>query len=245
MHGIRKLLLVGAASALVLTSLALPAAASDTRGTLAVVNGWAGQKFDVCFGRKEKRTALPYGAAYEQDVIGTGKKVLRFYKVDRRKTCAGTLIAKQRLQVTPGSDWTVVVTRRAPRVLVFDNTDPFLGEIPPRGPALPDSAYAIRHAAEFGAFLKGSVWSVVEDQYLSPLPSLIPLWSKGDERTESAAPAGVFIGVAAGVSGQSEPVAERIARFRPGVRYEYVLVGTRPGNARMALIRRGVSAVSP
>jgi hypothetical protein len=245
MHGIRKLLLGGAASALVLTSLALPAAASDTRGTLAVVNGWAGQKIDVCIGRKEKRTALPYGATYEQDVIGTGKKVLRFYKVNRRKTCAGTLIAKRRLQVTPGSDWTVVVTRRAPRVLVFDNTDPFLGEIPPRGPALPDSAYAIRHAAEFGASLKGSVWSIVDEQYLSPVPSLIPLWHKGDERTESAAPAGVFIGVAAGVSGQSEPVAQRIARFRPGVRYEYVLVGTKPGNARMALIRRGISAVSP
>ena len=245
MHGIRKLLLGGAASALVLTSVAMPAAASDTRGTLAIVNGVAGQKIDVCVGRKEKRTALPYGTSYEQDVIGTGKKVLRFYKVNRRKTCAGTLIAKRRLQVTAGSDWTLVVTRRAPRVLVFDNTDPFLGEIPPRGPALPDSAYAIRHAAEFGAYLKGSVWSVVDEQYLSPFPSLIPLWSKGDERTESAAPAGVFIGVAAGVSGQSEPVAQRIARFRPGVRYEYVLVGTRPGNARMALVKRGVSAVSP
>ena len=67
MRNLKKLMLGSAAATLAITALTAPAAAADTTGTLAIVNGVPGTKVDVCIGGKELRSKLSYGGVYRKN----------------------------------------------------------------------------------------------------------------------------------------------------------------------------------
>ena len=67
-----------------LPSLAMPAAAADTKGTLAIVNGIPGKKVDVCLNGNEIKCSLALRRPVFQNVVGTGNKNLKFYERDPR-----------------------------------------------------------------------------------------------------------------------------------------------------------------
>jgi hypothetical protein len=243
MRGLSKVLLTTASAALALTALGAPVAAADDTGTLAVVQGHPGVKVDICIGNKEQRSGKAYGSKYEKDVIGTGTRLLRFFKYDPNKTCGGTLIAKKKLNITPGWDKTVVLTKKAPRIVMFDNTTPFLGEIPPRGaPYAGLSLFAWRHAAEFPANFLYTSWTPNPEAPIAPVAN--PVWSKGDE-IYTGVSSDYFWRVRVTKPEKTDTVAQRTVLMKESRRYEWVLVGTYPGNARFVLLNRGVSQPSP
>ena len=243
MHGLRKLMLGSAAAALALTALGAPAAAADTAGTLAIVNGVPGQRIDICIGSKEQRSGVPYGSYYRKDVIGTGPKVLRFYKQNNAKTCGGTKLGQKTLDIGAGDDFTVVLTKKSPKIVVFDNASPFhLGEIPPRGVDLTYPWVSWANAAEFDTNLFYTWWS--PNPTFPVTPNANPLFEKGDR----------FVGIPgaehiyrlwATMPEKSAEIAARGFRSKDSRRYEAILVGTVRANAKFVLINRGISAVSP
>ena len=117
MSRIRKLLIMsGATAALSVATLgAIPAAAADTQGTLAIVNGVPGRRLDVCVNGNEIKSGLRYGKAVFRNVISTGEKILKFYDPDPR-TCKGHLRAEHDgFTLAAGDDFTVVVTKNGPK----------------------------------------------------------------------------------------------------------------------------------
>jgi len=244
MRGLNKVLLGTATAALALTALGAPVAAADDTGTLAIVQGHPGIKVDICIGNKEQRSGKAYGSKYEKDVIGTGSKLLRFFKYNPNKTCGGTLIAKKTLNITPGWDKTVVLTKFNPKIVMFGNASPFyMGEIPPRGaPFGPGSYFAWRHAAEFPANFLYTVWNPNPEIPVGPVAN--PVWSKGEEVYSASGTDSVWR-VRATKPEQAATVAQRTVLFKANRRYEWILIGSNAGNARFVLLNRGISQASP
>ena len=152
MSRIRKLLIMsGATAALSVATLgAIPTAAADTQGTLAIVNGVPGRRLDVCVNGTEIKSRLRYGKAVFRNVISTGEKVLKLYDPDPR-TCKGHLRAEHDgFALAAGDDYTVVVTKNGPnRVVLFDNAG--RGEIPPAGAPMATGWVLFRNASEIVA----------------------------------------------------------------------------------------------
>ena len=125
--GTRRSFIGAALGALLIASLTFPASGADLKGTLAFVNGISGKRVDVCLNGREIKSGLAYGRAIFKNVIGTGAKNLKFYERDPR-TCRGKVLAKDSFAIGSGEDVTIVATRKAPKVLRFDNAG--LGEDP-------------------------------------------------------------------------------------------------------------------
>ena len=246
MRGLRKVLLTGAATALAITALgAAPASAADTTGTIAFVNGHPGVSLDVCIGSKEQRSGLPYGAYFHKKVIGTGPKLVRFFKRNDARTCGGTLVAKKWVNIGQGWDKTLVVTKRSPKLLVFDNNGSFfLGEIPPSGPLLGSAWHAQRSAADFDVDMQMKYYDIAGD--IQIFPSAVGTWTKGDERLNTANVSSGFIwSIQPFMPGTTTPIISKYKLYQPSRRYEWILVGTKKGNAKMVVINRGASQPSP
>lgn len=243
MYGIRKLIVSVGVAALAITALGAPAAAADTTGTLAIVNGHPGQRVDICIGKKEQRSGVPYGSYYRKDVIATGKRVVSFYKRNDRRTCGGTKLGAKTLDIQPGDDVTIVLTKGSPKVVVFDNTSPsFLGEIPPRGAPYPGIAIlSWASAANFDSNLLYTYWS--PNSEFPAAPAVNAIWSKGD-RYLASFPPDYFLRLRATLPEAAETVAQRTVYLKASRRYEWILVGSNPANARFVLINRGVSGPS-
>ena len=123
----RRSLIGAALGALLFATLTFPTSAADLKGTLAFVNGIPGKRVDVCLNGREIKSGLAYGKGIFKNVIGTGDKNLKFYERDQR-ACRGTVLAKDSFAIGSGEDLTIVATRKAPKVLRFDNAE--LGEDP-------------------------------------------------------------------------------------------------------------------
>lgn len=240
MHRLRRLVLVTAATALVATALAVPASAADTTGTLAIVNGRPGAKVDICIAGKEQASAVPYGGVYRKGVIGTGIKVLKFYKADRR-TCRGTLFGSYTLNIAAGTDLTVVLTRIAPKVVIFDNAN--MGEIPPRGTEYINAYFGFRHAAEMPANWIHSYYAKDGDFPWTPTANAV--WTKGDAYQGPFVTGAFFIQTAIEPEDPTAVLGKAFVYTQPSRRYEFVLVGTNALNAKMVKIDRGISNPSP
>jgi hypothetical protein len=236
-------MLGSAAAALAITALAAPAAAADTTGTLAIVNGIPGAKVDVCIGGKELRSKLSYGGVYRKNVISVGSKRLKFYKKDPR-TCRGQLLGSKLINVSAGTDLTIVVTRKAPKVVVFDNASPlYMGEVPPRGAPYPATAFiSWASAADFDTNFIYTLYSATVGP--SPwAPAANPVWSKGDRYTEGIEP--IYIAkLMATMPDDPAAVSVRSRELEASRRHEWVLVGTNKSNAKFVLVDRGVSQPS-
>ena len=201
----------------------------------------------VALNGKEQRSGKAYGSKYEKDVIGTGSKLLRFFKYNPDKTCGGTLIAKKKLNITPGWDKTVVLTRFAPKMVLFDNadTDPayeWLGEIPPRGPDWPCAAIAWRNGSDMRVEFYYERRQSTQRDNVGPAG-----WRKADNLSWNDSDANDYWRLAASFDGrpESEKSAEKTRSAKAGRRHERIPLGTDPSNARFVIIIRGISAASP
>jgi hypothetical protein len=239
MAKLRTLVFAGAAVALTAASLAMPAAAADTKGTLALVNGIPGKKVDVCLNGKEIKSGLGYGKAVLKSVVPTGDKKLKFYARDPR-TCRGTVLAKRSFPLAGGQDLTIVATKGAPKVVSFSNAG--WGEIPPLGAPSPFAYSPFRSAAGFGVNLKWVSWSASPELPLDP--AVDPVFLKGDEHVIWGG-GGYLAEIRATLPEGTSAIATRRADIVESRRYEFILLGSKPGNARFVLISRPVSLPSP
>jgi hypothetical protein len=233
---VKTFLIGGLATASLIAALAAPTAAAKTTSTLAIVNGVPGQKVDVCLDGKEIRSGLAYGSKVAKPLVVTGAKTIRFYRPDPRR-CRGTLIARRQFSLPPAADLTIVVTKNAPRIVVFDNAG--LGEIPPLGAPTPFAPFAFRHAADIAANLGYHWWDPPgTDTPLSPSA----VFTKGQGYRAEFPTTYLFRARALVVGGVIvAPIIQTVASHR----YEWIFVGTTYANARWVFMDRLVSQPSP
>lgn len=244
MHGLRKLMLGSAAAALAVTALGAPAAAADDTGTLAIVQGRPGVKVDICIGNKEQKSGAGYGSVLRKDVVGTGPKLIRFFKKNDARNCGGTKIGSKSVDIAAGDDLTIVLTAKAPKVVMFDNTSPSdLGEIPPRGGPLGYSWVSWASAADFDTNFFYDFWNL-EGTDIPVSPAANPVFEKGSRFTGTPTDSVVFR-LWATLPENPGVVAGKRFFTKDERRYEAILVGTRKANAKFVFINRGISAPSP
>ena len=245
MRSIRTLFLSSVIAALTVSALAVPTAAAD-KGKMTVVNGMPNTRIDVCIGStNELRSGLKYGKVFKKQLIGSKK--LRF-RVASPGTCKGKVLAGKTVDFAAGSDQTIVVTKKAPKVLVFDNAG--LGT---QAAADPDGAIALRHTADLynnEIYMRWSVWNdpFIKDWPFPPTPGATETpFDKGDEFTNplyvdddvvmlvKATRADPTVVVA------QAPVLEQL-KLR---RYEFILVGTAASNAKIVTVISALTAAPP
>ena len=239
----RLRLIVGCALAMVeLAAVAAPLAAADTKGTLAIVNGIPGTKVDVCLNGAEIKSNLAYGGAVLKNVVGTGSKNLKFYARDPR-TCRGTRLVRTVFPLAAGDDLTIVVTKKAPRIVTFDNRSPvFLGEIPPQG-AASDTYLAWRNASEMPVNFRYRVWNPAPIE-IPVVPGADAIFGKGQQFRNAVMP-GQMVRLRARRPEALETLATATGEFLGSHRLDWILVGSKPGNARFVTLDRIVSLPSP
>jgi hypothetical protein len=191
-----------------------------------------GRVVDICIGAREIRSGLRYGGKFTR-ALPAGHKRLRVFARDRR-TCRGTKLAQKQLDLSSSSDLTVVVTKKSPKVVVFDNAG--LGPIPA---ALVTVAIAMRNASDIAPvtlkFISGAPFPVE--------PNADVAWAKGDEYTNAGGVnEHVVLTIVATKTGSPDPIASPVSWvYRSGNRYEANLLGTSPGNARFVNLVRAVA----
>jgi hypothetical protein len=236
MQKMRHLIIVAAVLAMALTTIGAPVSAAG-KGTIAVVNGSPGQRIDVCFGRKEIRSGLKYGQKVVRR-MGAGSKVLRIYKANRR-VCRGRLLARESFPFPARSDHTIVISRFGPRIQHFDNKD--FG-----GPAAPGPASVLfwRNASDIAG-----VSLDLDADFPAPLPfapAVDPVWAKGNQKLlGNADPSLIVITTVFSIADTATILGEADARLvKLLFRYEWILIGTNPFNARLLVIKRPIPAFS-
>ncbi len=240
MHRFRTLLATSLVAALAIGALAAPGAAA-TKGKMALVNGAPGLKIDVCVGTNEIRSNLPYGGVYKKKLIGVKK--LRFRKASPGR-CKGALLAAKSVRFPSGSDKTIVVTRKLPKVLVFDNAN--LGI----QPAEPDAALAVRHAADLSSnsvFFEYRLWQDVGGGPLPPTISASPAASaphqKGDQYAAGFTSTALrFQALALREDGSTVIRESGVFTVDPLRRYEIYLVGTSGLNSKMVRVTSALAS---
>jgi hypothetical protein len=233
---------IGAAAAIwLVVASAVATMAQDSKGTLAIVNGTPGKRVDVCLDGREIGSGLRYGRVVLRDAATVGSTSVRFLVPDPRR-CRGDLVAQATFTLDPGEDLTVVLTRKAPRVVVWDNVG--LGTIPPLGVPWEDPDIglgAYRSAADLAVNLRVRVWTPGGDTPVEGFPTAAQLWTKGYELKDLYA-ADEIHRLRATLPGGSASIADagRVL-IQASHRYEWILVGTKPGNARFVLLDRVTS----
>jgi hypothetical protein len=229
----------GAIVALAVTALSAPVGAADTKGTLAIINGIPGKIVDVCLNGDEIKSGLAYGRAVLKNVVNTGNKNLKFYERDPRR-CRGNLLAQKSFPIVAAGDWTIVATKQAPKVVMFDNTG--LGEIPPVGAPFPFPIYVWRSAADVTTNFRLKYWLLGGDVPVGPVAN--PLWVKGDSYASIGA-IGYIFELRATLPEDTDVLARARMEFTQNHRYEWVLVGSNPQNLRYVVLDRAISQPSP
>jgi hypothetical protein len=209
--------------ALLGVTLSVPAAGAGT-GRILFVQGRPDVTVDICVGNVEIASRLAYGDSRARR-LSAGTKVIRFAKA-APGACTGTSLATRRRPVTAGSDTTVVLTRFAPRVVVYPQT--------PGVPGSPVGQFVLRHAADIGR----AGFRYTSDQSIPwyPEPAVDAPFRKGDWGVGTAvADLRMFWWAhrppeQAVIAGPVELVVEA------SVRHELVLVGTTLGNLELIRI---------
>ncbi len=243
MRSIRALIATSVVAALAITAMAAPASAASM-GRMAVINGIPGTKIDICIGSsKEIRSGLKYGGVYKKRL--TGIKKLRFRKASPG-TCKGKILAGRTIGFPGGSDKTVVVTSKAPKVLVFNNAG--LGTLS----AIPDGAMAIRHAADLTwntVHFSRALWKVEREIPVGP--------STAEDDPDAFEKGDQFLGEtyisdtlqmqvrASRMGGSPVLAASPVFEVKPLRRYEFVFVGTKATNVKLVRVISNLSSAPP
>jgi hypothetical protein len=211
--------------ALAVGTLAAPAVA-QLDPVLALVNGSPGRSVDVCTGNNEVRSGLRYGA-FTVRTVGLGSRTIRFRAASPGR-CKGTTLAQTTLILVADDDRTVVATRRAPKVVVFDNR-PF--------PATTNGRATFRYAGDLGDINVAPVFIGFAAPAAPPPP-----YDKGDQsHLTFTVPFAVSYNLF--LAGRSQPFRETAFFSIPtGQRLEVILVGSSLRNDRVVLIRRPIPA---
>ncbi|MEA2025483.1 MAG: hypothetical protein U9O18_02205 [Chloroflexota bacterium] len=239
MHTFHKAVLVASMTALALSALAVPATAANgnSKGTLGIVNGMPGTRIDICVNGKEIKSRVAYGGRVSK-VTSTGFKTIKVFKADPR-TCRGTKIARKTYLLGYGGDFTIVVNRKAPRWVKFDNKNPeFLGSIWPVIAESPVTYVAVRHAADLGTV------AIRASTEYAWFPSLEPVWVEGNEYTfpsPSPSPTTNYSFAAARLDQAGVIARSPVVYLKPSRRYEFILLGTKVSNAKMIVWKRFVT----
>jgi len=169
----RSVLVGSLASALLAGSLVLPAAAASSDGKMAIVQGYTGTRVDVCVNGREIKSRMPFGCKMVRS-FSRGLKVVKVFKAGPG-SCRGTKLAQRAIRFPRGSDLTIVVGRRSPKVLVFDNND--------RPPMPVDHMELVfRHAADYGGVtFRHRVEALPGEEVVPALLSSPRIWKRGDE----------------------------------------------------------------
>ena len=170
-------------------------------------------------------------------------KKLRFRKASAGK-CKGALLAAKSVSFPSGSDKTIVVTRKLPKVLVFDNADLGLQ------PAAPDAALAVRHAANLGfnsVVFTYKLWQDVGGGELPPTlsarPAAVSPYRKGDQYAAGFTSTDLRFQALALRADSSTVIRESgIFEVDPLRRYELYFVGTSALNSRMVRVTSALSS---
>jgi hypothetical protein len=198
---------------------------------VAVVQGIPGKTVDVCIGNNEVKSNLRYGKWFER-TVGVGNRTIRF-RTAAAGSCAGQVIIQKTRTFALDDDVTIVVTSKAPKVLVFDNGD--LGAIPA---TTAEVFFAFRHAADVGplTFKMGGL-----DQILTPAAD--PIWEKGDEATGLNYDEGL-VSVAVTRPDSDEPLASVASHYglpeSVALRSEWYAIGSKLRNLRIITFTRHV-----
>ncbi len=241
MHKFRQAVLVASATALVLTAFAAPAAAGPGKATIGIVNGIPNTRVDICVNGKELRSAAKYGQAVAK-VVQAGSKIGQDLP-EGPADLPGRGLAKKTMNLPAGSDFTLVFTKKAPKWVKFNNAG--LGQIWPNGVAATTAHMAWRHAADLGT---------VSARYSFGLPAPAPSaveqpWTKGQQIPLASVPPWAPGGASYALSFARLDKPGDLARSKPvyakaGVRYEFYLLGTWAGNAKVIIWKRQVTAPS-
>jgi hypothetical protein len=164
------------------------------------------------YGTKIRRTLSP------------GKHTIKIFKRDAR-SCRGRKLLQSTLTVADDGNVTAVLTRKAPQLVVFDNT----------GYLSRPSGYAFRHAADYGplVFLSGTRGVV--------MPTAVPVFEKGAEWIEGARDGFRVIALSLPGIGE-EPFLEQTIQALDRYRHEFIVVGTRVANTRLVKVFTPVTA---
>lgn len=241
MKNLRTLVASCAVAALVITAVAIPVSAAPSKGHLTIVNGKPGIKVDVCIGtKKELRSRLGYGGVARKRLAGT--KALRFRKASPG-VCKGKRLGGKNVNLSGGADKTVVLTSKAPKVLVFDNSGIGAQQV-----AASDSAGSIRHAADLAAnlvYMRRTIWNdpIIKDDPIEP--TLVAPFDKGDEgRFYLTVALDYVMRVKATRADPGTVIAKApLVELETLVRYEYILIGTKAANARLLLIQTALASL--
>ena len=235
MRRLRTLFIGSAVMALAVTSLGAPVAATPGKGDLAIVNGVPGTTVDVCFNGTEVKSGLRYGKWFARAFNGVRK--VQFFRADPRK-CKGTKLGTRMVTQGPTADKTLVVTRKTPKVLVFDNE----GVIDTL--AAEESMLWWRHAADLGnVWMRLKYWVIltVPEQPVPPI-HITPhtKWGKHDQ-VATLSPAGFIWRARATRPGKTKTIAgPKVVAIKKNRRYEWYLIGTNARNAKMVVFNRKI-----
>jgi hypothetical protein len=224
MRHFRTLLMTGAAVALLGAALSAPVSAANA-GKLTFVQGQPRTKIDICVGNSEIVSNLAYGK-YKARLISAGNKVVRFAKA-APGTCSGAKVATLVRNIGVGDNTTVVLTRFAPKLVIFDDNNDF-----PPGAGF--GRILMRHAADLGA--AGFKYTTDDGVPWLPIPTADSPFTKGQWGGGNFSADTRMIWWVhlppdqTAIAGPVELVVE------DGVRHEYILVGTTAGNARFLRI---------
>jgi hypothetical protein len=213
-----------ACGALVLLTAAGAAVAAG-EGTILFVQGRPGVSVDICVGGREVASKLAYGDHRLQQ-LGAGTVRLRFTEA-APGACTGRLLASRRRAVTADTIRTVVLTRYAPRLVVYPAT--------PRGGSGPQlGTFVLRHASDIGK--AGFRYTSDESIPWYPYPAAEAPFSKGDWGIGT-----VVAGVRMYWWADRPPSRAAIAGpveivIQPSTRIELLLLGTAVGNLKLIRI---------
>ncbi len=239
MKSARSLVASSLVAALAIIAIAVPASAAPTKGSLTVLNGRPGTRVDICIGKtKELRSNLGYGSVARKRLAGT--RALRFRKA-APGICKGKVLAGKALDLSGGANMTVVLTTRTPKVLVYDDAD--VDAQAPEG----GSGLGIRHAADLAAnnvYMRRTIWKdpFVKDDPIGP--ALISTFAKGDQ---GVFPLVILPDYVMRIKATRADAATVVAKaplieLDSGLRYEFILIGTKASNARMVSLVTALSA---
>ena len=218
----RTLLMTGAAVALLGAALSAPAAAAGS-GKFAFVQGTPGVKVDICVGNTEIASNLAYGK-YTRETVSAGGKLFRFFKAGPG-SCSGAKIATWARTVVADSDTTVVLTKFAPRLVVYPDN---LGQVPPLG----NGTIINRHAADIGT----AGFRYTTDEGTPWYPAVDSPWEKGQWGWGWRVDALRMIWWAHQPPDQTAIAGPVELVVRGGFRHEQILVGSTVANVKLVRI---------
>jgi hypothetical protein len=211
-----------ACGALVLLLTATGAAAAADQGTILFVQGRPGVSVDICVGGTEVASKLAYGE-HRLRRLDAGTVRLRFTEA-APGACTGRLLASRRREVTADTIRTVVLTRSAPRLLVFPAT--------PRGDSGPNlGTFVLRHASDIGK----AEFRYTSDESIPwyPYPSAEARFSKGDWGMGTVVAGVLMYWWADRPPSRAAIVAPVEIVIQPSTRIELLLLGTTLGNLKL------------